>query len=64
MINQPPEPTEVHSFSSSHAAKAAARLITALAVLVALAACGGSGSDEPDKTIDPLLCLHRPQVCK
>jgi hypothetical protein len=36
------------------------------AVLSHLAACGGGGDDEPtpDKTADPLVCMHRPELCR
>lgn len=55
----------------AHPARATAWALRVMALLLAvvalsqLAACGGGGDDpEPDKTIDPLVCLHRPEVCK
>ena len=41
-------------------------LILLAAVLAGqLLGCGGGSDDEaePDKTIDPLVCVHRPGLC-
>lgn len=61
---QTPAPT------TSTAALQAARLLMVLCMVVALCnvtGCSG-GSDEPepepDKTIDPLVCMHRPELCR
>lgn len=53
----------------SRAAGFVVRVLFGLSLLIALsqlAACGGGGSDEPepDKTIDPLVCMHRPELCR
>ena len=57
--------TSTPSFAAMRAARVMLCLL-AIVVLSQLAACGGGGDDgsEPDKTIDPLVCMHRPQVCK
>lgn len=63
------EPTPSAGPATGIAALFAARLLLILlaAILAGqLMGCGGGGDDgaEPDKTIDPLICMHRPELCK
>lgn len=52
----------------SRAAGRAVRVRLALSLLIALAqltACGGGDDEpEPDKTTDPVACMHRPERCR
>lgn len=56
--------------TSASAAQATAWALRVMALLLAvvalsqLAACGGGDEPEPDKGIDPVVCLHRPGLCR
>lgn len=57
--------TSTPSFAAMRAARVMLILLT-IVTLSQLAACGGGGDDEPqpDKTIDPPVCMHRPELCR
>jgi len=59
----------LHTPNTSRAAAWAVRVLAALALLAIatqITACGGGGdaTDEPDKTVAPVVCLHKPALCK
>ena len=62
---QKPTPTTAAGQRLRRLARQAALLIFVPLPLPLLIGCGGGDrGPQPDKTIDPVLCMHRPELCR